>query len=627
MKHFKIIISFVMLLVLTGCTIPGGGETPKKYTVSYDCGNGCPIQTYEVVEGEKASYMKPPVREGYEFLGWYNGDNKWDFSKDVVTSNIMLVGKWQEVGPKFGIINLVNESGEVIKTFEASTNEPIPLYQVNRVLKGYKIIGYTFNNEPWDIEKDVVKGDMDLVMKMELIKYKIEYYYNNELLEGLEPTEYTVESSASIDLPDAPQLDGYEFIGWFDGTTRVVTFFSSDAENKQFAAKYQKIKTEADEIITLPTDMTHEFTNVKKVELSGGTGFVYQPDFTGLNVPLGVQNYTFTSSNTDVVTISVWSSMSIASPGYAVIKAVNNADPSIVICCVVKVTSEGIFISTVEEANTLVSYEVTFVDDLGNVIEKQTVLQNKNATLPTPPIKEGYTFVGWSRDHVNITEDTTIQATYIQGETDFVGKTVSILGDSISTYKNYIPSGYASFYPYPTADVSDVNYTWWMRTINSLGMRLLKNNSWSGSCVSAGTGVSAATNDSRLVELTKGTERPDIIFIFMGANDCGSSNVSLSSFQTSYQTMLDKIIVMCPEAEIYLMTLPTTGLYKEADRVKYNEVIKSYAESYNLPLIDLSDLYTTTSYKEHVVDSCHPNNKGMIAISNAIIEELLKDIK
>ena len=207
------------------------------------------------------------------------------------------------------------------------------------------------------------------------------------------------------------------------------------------------------------------------------------------------------------------------------------------------------------------------------------------------------------------------------------GKTVSILGDSISTYKNYIPSGYASFYPYPTADVSDVNYTWWMRTINSLGMKLLKNNSWSGSCVSAGTGVSAATNDSRLVELTKGTERPDIIFIFMGANDCGSSNVSLSSFQTSYQTMLDKIIVMCPEAEIYLMTLPTTGLYKEADRIKYNAVIKSYAESYNLPLVDLSNLYTTTSYKEHVVDSCHPNNKGMIAISNAIIEELLKDIK
>ena len=319
--------------------------------------------------------------------------------------------------------------------------------------------------------------------------------------------------------------------------------------------------------------------------------------------------------------------MSSASPGYAVIKAVNNADPSIVICCVVKVTSEGIFISTVEEANTKVSYEVTFVDDLGNVIEKQTVLQNKNATLPTPPIKDGYTFVGWSKNHVNITEDTTIQATYIKGETDFVGKTVSILGDSISTYKNYIPSGYASFYPYPTADVSDVNYTWWMRTINSLGMKLLKNNSWSGSCVSAGTGISAATNDSRLVELTKGTERPDIIFIFMGANDCGSSNVSLSSFQTSYQTMLDKIIVMCPEAEIYLMTLPTTGLYKEADRIKYNAVIKSYAESYNLPLIDLSDLYTTTSYKEHVVDSCHPNNKGMIAISNAIIEELLKDIK
>ena len=178
-----------------------------------------------------------------------------------------------------------------------------------------------------------------------------------------------------------------------------------------------------------------------------------------------------------------------------------------------------------------------------------------------------------------------------------------------------------------TVNVSDVNYTWWMRTINKLGMKLLKNNSYSGSCVSAGTGSSGATNDSRLVELTKGTERPDIILIFMGANDCGSSNVSLGTFQSSYKTMLDKIINLCPDSEIYLLTLPTTGLYKEADRLQYNAVIKSYAESYELGLVDLGDLYTTTSYKDYVVDSCHPNNAGMIAISNAIVEELLKELK
>ena len=44
------------------------------------------------------------------------------------------------------------------------------------------------------------------------------------------------------------------------------------------------------------------------------------------------------------------------------------------------------------------------------------------------------------------------------------GKKLSILGDSISTYNGYIPSGYDNFYP--SGDVDNVNKTWWMSLIN-----------------------------------------------------------------------------------------------------------------------------------------------------------------
>lgn len=111
----------------------------------------------------------------------------------------------------------------------------------------------------------------------------------------------------------------------------------------------------------------------------------------------------------------------------------------------------------------------------------------------------------------------------------------------------------------------------------------------------------------------------------MGANDCGSANVSLTTFASSYRTMLEKIQILCPNSEIYLMTLPSCGLYKEADKNAYNQVIKGYAEEFNLPLIDLSTLYTQDSYKDYVVDSCHPNNAGMIKISDAIVKILLKE--
>lgn len=642
MKYIKIIACFLLIFLLASCTVPQGPDTenpddePKSEIVKvmFSKGNGLSPEVIEVETGKLLEKPVDPFVEGYTFKYWYvliNDEEKvWDFEHDVVTKQIILYGKWEKVEkpePVSAVIKLVNEEGILIKSFETLTGETIPLYLVNKVAKGYEIKGYSYNGQPWDIINDIVQGDMELVMSLELITYKISYYYDGKLLTGLEPTEYTIESSASIDLPNAPEIEGYEFVGWFFGTTRVVTFFSSDAEDKEYTAKYQKIKTEEDLMIKLPENMSHEFTTINKVPMSDGKSYVYQPELYGLGIQTGVTNYTWTSLNPEIVSISQWSSMSVVSPGYAVIQAVNNTDKSIVVCCVVKATAEGIFISSVEEANTKVTYQVTFVDEAGEVIEVQTVEQYKNATLPTPPVKDGWTFVGWDKEHVNITSDLIIGPTYIEGTSNFAGKTVSILGDSISTFKNYVPEGYACFYPYPTADVSDVNYTWWMRTINKLGMKLLKNNSYSGSCVSAGTGSSGATNDSRLVELTKGTERPDIILIFMGANDCGSSNVSLGTFQSSYKTMLDKIINLCPDSKIYLLTLPTTGLYKEADRLQYNAVIKSYAESYELGLVDLGDLYTTTSYKDYVVDSCHPNNAGMIAISNAIVEELLKELK
>ena len=48
-------------------------------------------------------------------------------------------------------------SANALRTFETSLNEPIPLFRVNKVAKGYKIISYSYNGLPWDIENDLVK--------------------------------------------------------------------------------------------------------------------------------------------------------------------------------------------------------------------------------------------------------------------------------------------------------------------------------------------------------------------------------------------------------------------------------------------------------------------------------------
>ena len=58
-------------------------------------------------------------------------------------------------------------------------------------------------------------------------------------------------------------------------------------------------------------------------------------------------------------------------------------------------------------------YSVTFKDGLtGSVISTQNIEHGKDATLPVPPAHDGYSFTGWDSDGKNITADTTITAQY-----------------------------------------------------------------------------------------------------------------------------------------------------------------------------------------------------------------------
>ena len=63
---------------------------------------------------------------------------------------------------------------------------------------------------------------------------------------------------------------------------------------------------------------------------------------------------------------------------------------------------------------------------------------------------------------------------------------ILILGDSYSTFEGHIPDGFATYYS-PTdnrTDVRCVEQTWWHILCEEMGLRLVQNNSWSGSTVS-----------------------------------------------------------------------------------------------------------------------------------------------
>ncbi|MBQ9115511.1 MAG: leucine-rich repeat protein [Clostridia bacterium] len=65
------------------------------FTVSFDLNGGeGKADPQTVKKGEKAVAPEAPTREGYTFLGWYVGDEKWSFIGYTVTEDITLTAKW-----------------------------------------------------------------------------------------------------------------------------------------------------------------------------------------------------------------------------------------------------------------------------------------------------------------------------------------------------------------------------------------------------------------------------------------------------------------------------------------------------------------------------------------------------
>ena len=108
-------------------------------------------------------------------------------------------------------------------------------------------------------------------------------------------------------------------------------------------------------------------------------------------------------------------------------------------------------------------------------------------------------------------------------------KSVSILGDSYSTFQGYVQpeTNVVWYWDNPDAqntDVHSVRETWWHQFILKNGYRLCLNNSFSGSTVcnsgyKRGKPDFADYTDRSFVTRMTNLGCPDIIFIFGGTND------------------------------------------------------------------------------------------------------------
>lgn len=248
--------------------------------------------------------------------------------------------------------------------------------------------------------------------------------------------------------------------------------------------------------------------------------------------------------------------------------------------------------------------------------------------------------------------------------TPLTGKTFSIIGDSISTYKGYVETtdgdGYRAYGNYQpgNANMPTVNDTWWMKVASKTGMILHKNCAWSGSDVCGNSSSTetalAGCSDKRVNDLAKDGVSPDIVLIYMGINDLAhnkvvgtwdgtmtipSDSTNVQIFSDAYCIMVDKVMKKHPQAKVCCFTLleskqfggdsiyPTHNTNGTTLK-EFNDKIIEIATSLGANIIDLHscgiNIYNLSTY---TIDLLHPNYKGTTLMANKITAELLSKIK
>ena len=224
-------------------------------------------------------------------------------------------------------------------------------------------------------------------------------------------------------------------------------------------------------------------------------------------------------------------------------------------------------------------------------------------------------------------------------------KTISIQGDSISTFAGTITDGNAAYYSASHKFVNSIDATWWGLLINECRMRLIRNDAWAGSRIS-GTGDNAMCSVARCsnikhIDSTVDTYQygaPEIIVVMAGTNDVsgnvemGTADGAVTTYMGAFKTMLVNLKSQCGNAKIVVFQLYRGNVLDYVNsggkhQYEYQEAMANLCRRYGVYYIgpehfdlsfpnlqyytcnnSLSDYgsptYTSTDY-------LHPNMQGM----------------
>lgn len=196
-----------------------GGEFEGEY-----------VKTYTV---ETPTFsLATPVKRGYTFLGWYDGDKK----VEIITRNSIgdrsFAAKWGAT-PYSITYNLGGGTNATNNPTTYTVEQTITLSDASR--DGYRFVGWKEGNV---IEKGNV-GAKTFTAQWEAVTYSIFYNLDGGEFGGEYHQSYDIETDTFSLV--APVKRGYTFLGWYDGETKVVQIEKGNFGEKRFTAKWEVV--------------------------------------------------------------------------------------------------------------------------------------------------------------------------------------------------------------------------------------------------------------------------------------------------------------------------------------------------------------------------------------------------
>ena len=467
------------------------------YTVTFLDHDGTILKTEIVKTGEDATAPEDPTREGFKFIGW----NK-DFTG--ITYNLYVHALYEDER-----VFLTGSFTDWLNTTEMTKTETENVYSVELLLEEGKHHFKVFHKDVWfgnageiedttistsEVGWEMIDGEGDCALIASGGKYTFNFNLDTKFLEILyTPVEYTVTFvgfegqvlseqkvgyGAAAEAPEAPAVEGYNFIEWDTefihieaDTTVTAVYAAEDAEFTVTFVDYDGTELSTQQVgygkfATPPAAPTRDgyafigwdknFTEVTSdlvvtakymattVYLSGefndwNEEVAMVPGDSSeivtyeLTVPKGEYEFKIIAYDTWYGNEGVIEDTTVTSSeiGWAMLGYAGN--------CTLKASGGtytfnfNIYTAMLEVLYTPVEYNVTFAGFEGAELSKQAVKYGDAASAPEAPEVEGYVFSGWDKDFSKIEADTVVNAVYLADDNKFTVTFVDHDGTVIST--------------------------------------------------------------------------------------------------------------------------------------------------------------------------------------------------